>query len=352
MKIELLARLQPLQAGVRARLRVNRSLGEVCVKHTILAPEEKGEMPPVLLDPADRARVIKAQAETTLEHEWRRIKGGVSLHQATHRYVFKNVLATPFGFFAGGNSFSRFGPLRLGKLFTTEVRRVPRGFYASSPICLKYFGHWLTDGLPLTLLAQEDEALYLPFDPRWHHAASYLDLLGITRIRNEYVLFDEMSFCVDIGQNENRRSRLRQVRDRLHRVVKGHGNKLVYLQRGQTGVSRHIVNEGELIVALEANGYTTIPSEAPLPDLLAACRGVETLISIEGSHMTHALLAANEGALHVTLNPADRFNNIFADYMPSLRSRLGAIVMERCDAGYNIDIPHTLEFLHRHSAIS
>ena len=352
MKIELLARLQPLQAGVRARLRVNRSLGEVCVKHTILAPEEKGEMPPVLLDPADRARVIKAQAETTLEHEWRRIKGGVSLHQATHRYVFKNVLATPFGFFAGGNSFSRFGPLRIGKLFTTEVRRVPRGFYASSPICLKYFGHWLTDGLPLTLLAEEDEALYLPFDSRWHHAASYLDLLGITRIPNEYVLFDEMSFCVDIGQNENRRCRLRQVRDRLHRAVKGHGNKLVYLQRGQTGARRHIVNEDDLIVALEASGFVTIPSDAPLQDLLAACRGVETLISIEGSHMTHALLAANEGALHITLNQADRFNNVFVDYMPALRSRLGTIVMEPCGAGYYIDIPHTLEFLRRHSSIS
>lgn len=348
---DLLARLQPVPAVLRARTGAARSLETACVTHTVLAPEETSAALPVLMAPGDRARVVQAQSETTLEREWKRVDGVLDRHQATHRYVFRNVLATPFGFFAGGNGFARFGRPQLRKLLTTEIRRVPKGFHASPPICRKYFGHWLCDGLPLTLLAQEDEALYMPHDPRWHHAPAYLDLLGIAPLPDDYVLFDEMAFCVDIGQNRNRRCRLRRLRDRLQAAITGHGNKMVYLQRGHTGARRRIVNEDALIAALEAEGFVTVSANAPLPDLLGACHGAQTLVSVEGSHVRHGLLAAAEGALHVTLNPADRFNNVFADYMPALRSRLGTIVMERDGTDYRVEIPRVLEFLRRHAAL-
>lgn len=348
---KLLSRLQPFQAVLRARTGAARLLEDICVSYAIIAPEEKSAAAPVLMESRDRARVIEAQSETTLEREWMRIDGVLDTHQATRKYVFKNVLATPFGFFAGGNGFARFGRPQLRKVLTTDITRVPKGFYASPPICRKYFGHWLCDGLPLTLLALEDEALYLPYNPSWHHAPAYLDLLGITRFPDDYVLFDEMAFCIDVGQNENRRCRLRQTRDSLQAAVTGHGNKLVYLKRGHTGTRRTIVNEDELIATLEAEGFVTVSANAPLPELLGACHGVETLISVEGSHMRHGLLAATEGALHVTLNPADRFNNVFADYMPALGSRLGTIVMERAGPDYRVDIPRVLEFLRRHAAI-
>lgn len=346
-----LSRLQPFEAVLRARMGISRSLEETSITHKVLAPEEKSEIPPVVIASEDRARVTKAQAETAIEREWMRIDGAVALHQATVRYAFKNVLATPFGFFVGGNGFSRFGRPRVEELLTVKIDRVAKGFFATSPICQKYFGHWLLDGLPLTLLAHKEEALFLPYDPHWQHAPAYLDLLGISRIPSNYVFFDEMSYCVDIGQNDNRRDRTRRMRDRLQAAVRGNGNKLVYLERGQTGVSRQIVNESELIAALEQEGFTTVQVDAPLAEIIEACHGASTVISVEGSHMTHGLLAAAEGAMHITLNPCDRFNNVFADYMPSLRSRLGTIVMERVGSGYRVNIDHIMKFLRRDAAI-
>lgn len=349
---ELIARLQPLLAILRDRIGGGRPLEGACLRYITLSPEERSEMPPVLIGVGDRARVISAQPETTLEREWMRIDGAVAVHQATRRYVFKNVLATPFGFFAGGSGFARFGRPQLRKLFTEDIRRLEKGFYACSPISLKYFGHWLLDGLPSTLLAQKDEALYVGYDRSWCHAPAYLDLLGITRIPNDFVLFDEMTFCVDIGQNENRRERIRRLRECLQATVTGRGNTLVYLKRGKTGARRTIVNEDQLIAALEAEGFITVIADAPLSEILSACHGASTIVSVEGSHMAHGMLAAAEGALHVTLNPYDRFNNVFADYMPALRSRLGTIVMERAGEDYHVDIPRALEFLRLRFALA
>lgn len=345
-------RLKPLESILRRYMRIEQSLEQMAIMREILAPEEQCAMPRVLIAPEDRARVTKAMAETSLEQEWKRVDGAVRVHQPTLRFMFEDVLATPFGFFVGGNGFARSGRPKIQELLTVKIGRAEKGFYATGPIHQKYFGHWLLGGLPLTLLAQEEEVLYFPFNEQWQHAAAYLDLLNINRIPQEYILFDEMSFCIDFGQNKNRRARNRQIRDRLQTAVKGDGNKLVYLQRGATGASRNIFNEDDLIAALKSEGFTKVRVDAPLAEIIDACRGASTIISVEGSHLAHALLAASEGALHITLNPCDRFNNVFADYMPSFNFRLGTIVMERVGANYHIDVNHALQCVGRYMAMN
>ena len=341
-------RLWPLESRIRSKLRQRRSMDDICVLRTVICPAEISTMPPVIMLPEQRELVTASQTETTLDHEWRRIAGFETQHEGTVRYVFSNVLATPQGFFVGGHGFNQFGHPSLGDLKSKNIHKREKGFFGLSSISMKYFGHWLLDGLPNTLLRQPEEDLYFPINPSWGHAKSYLDLLEINRIKHDYVLFETMSFCVDIGQNSNRRSRTKAIQNMV-RAKSNNGNKRIYIRRGHTGANRLLTNEVDLVAALESAGFVTVPVTAPLKDILAACAGADVTVSMEGSHMSHVFFASNPDAFHVTLNPADRFNNVFADYMPSFDMRIGTFVTQVTDEGYHVNIPRLLEFLSENS---
>lgn len=185
-------RFWPLESRIRSKLRHHRSMDEMCLSHTIVCPDETSLMPPVIMPLGHRALVTASQQETTLGMEWNRISGFKSLHKATERYTFSNVLATPFGFFVGGHGFNQFGQPSFGEFRSAQIHKADKGFFGLSAISMKYFGHWLLDGLPNTLLRQPGEELYFPVNPSWGHAETYLDLLEIDRLEHDYVLFDTM----------------------------------------------------------------------------------------------------------------------------------------------------------------
>ena len=47
------------------------------------------------------------------------------------------------------------------------------------------------------------------------------------------------------------------------------------------------------------------------------------------------------------INPADRFCNIWSDYLGLLGGRMGTVVAEKDGDGYRVDIPHLLDFADR-----
>ena len=200
------------------------------------------------------------------------------------------------------------------------------------------------DGLPNTLLKQPEEALYFPIQSSWSHAKGYLDLLEIDRIHHDYVLFESMSFCVDVGQNSNRRQRTKLIQDAFRSRLPS-GNKRVYISRGNTGISRTLSNEMELIAALEGIGFVIVPVTATFEEIIAACAGADVTLSVEGSNMAHVFFVANPDAFHVAINPSDRFNNVFVDYMPSFGARFGTVVAERDGEGYRVNVTQLLELL-------
>lgn len=344
-------RFWPLESRLRSKLRQRLTMDDLCISRTVICPAEVSMMPAVVMLPEQRKLVTASQSETTLDNEWKRIGGNdEARHQETVRYVFENVLATPQGFFVGGHGFNQFGHPSLGSRKSAKIHMHQNGFFGLSSISMKYFGHWLLDGLPNTLLRQPGEDLYFPVNPSWSHAQSYLDLLEIDRIRHDHVFFERMSFCVDIGQNSNRRSRTKSIQHMVRSKVKN-GNRRVYISRGFTGENRLLTNEAELITALDAVGFDTVSVTSPLDDILTVCAGAEVTVSMEGSHMSHAFFASNPNSFHVTINPADRFNNIFADYMPSLDMRLGTFVAQIDGKGYRVNVPRFLDFLSDNSAI-
>lgn len=326
---------------------VNKALGllgpkdglqSAAVCQETIHPAERSDARSVIMLEDDWEAITAIQAETTFEIEQQRVAGGLRDHQATQRYMLRNVLATPRGFYTLGGSFSQYGPPDLRDLLTGQMVTCDRGFFAPSAISMKYFGHWLTDTLPTALLCGEDEALYLPPNPAWPHSTAYLETLGLETISAPLVFFREMSFCIDIGQNTHRQARQRRIRKRITAALgPGNGGAGVFILRGQSGVDRVLVNEAALAARFATRGFKVCASSDPLPKLLAAVRGAPIVISMEGSHVAHALFAAAPDALLVTLNPTDRFNNVYADYLAGLGLRMATLVVPREARGYYAD---------------
>lgn len=342
------ARIWPVESRIRSVLGLRKSMDDLCVSRTVVCPEETSAMPPVIMSSQQQEMVTGCQPATTLAHEWDRIAGFEGQHKATVRYEFKNVLATPHGFFVGGHGFSQVNHPPFGKLATGKIHRAKRGFFCLSPTIIKFFGHWLHDGLPLTLLRQDDEDLFFPAHHSWTHAKGYLDLLDIAPMPHDFVLFDQMSYCIDVGQNSNRRGRTQHIQDRL-RLKGTQTQKRVYISRGSTGAKRLISNEAALISALKMNGFRIVHASDSFDEMRTACQGCDISLSIEGSQMAHALLFANPSAFHVSINPSDLFNNAFADYMPSFGARLGTYVAQKDGDGYHVDIDGLLAFIAEHA---
>jgi len=342
-----LSRFIPFQARARKAVRGPLTLEEDAEEVITVCLREVSPAPPDFMLEGDRQKVVAAQSESSLEREWKRVAGGPMQHGATRRYLFRNVLATPYGFYTPRAGHNRARAIRLRELLTARIEHREKGYFALPNIGMTYFGHWLRDGLPATLLCRDDEELFLPVYAAWPHTRQYVDALGIDRIEADYVLFDQMSFCVDTAKNDSYRTRFRAIRDRVQARAGRSPARGLYISRAGTGAARVLINEDEVVAMLRDRGFATVSSSDPLGLIWERGAGVSQVVTIEGSHWAHAAFAAAPGALHVTINPADRFNNVFADYMASMQSRLATVVAERDGEGYRVDVASVAAVLDR-----
>lgn len=304
---------------------------------------------PVHMLDEDRAKVEGAQLATSLDEQWAIIDGRQVVHEATIRYVFKDVLATPFGFFTKFQGFARFGPVRYTEILSAPIERRKSGFFASNPITQQYFGHWIRDGLITAYLKRPHEELYFPSNPAWTHASGYVELLKIPRLAAPYVIFEELSYCQDIGQNPGRAARLEQLQAKVQDLFGNAGIPGAFIRRGKTGSPRVLLNEDEVAAALSARGFAIVSSTDPLEHILRSVSGAPITVSMEGSQWNHLFLASRRDALHVTINPADRFNNIYAHFIDHTPGQLATTVAVREGAGYRVDVPNLLRLIDLHA---
>lgn len=338
-------RFDPILGQFMKRLRPMRSLEQAAIETIEEHPAEEGPTKPIVFLDEDRAQVTGTYGEKSVADEWDRVDGYYAYHDATTRYVFENVLATPFGFFTGLDAFARYGPIQYRKLLSAKIEVREKGYYATSPVCLRYFGHWARDGLTSVYLRRPDEDLYLPHDPSWPHARQYIDLLGIDRVQSEYVFFKELSYSPDIGQNSGRAARLSRLRADVRRVAGDAGIPGVFIRRGRSGSARVLNNEDQLAAALAARGFAIVSTTDDLLTIWRKAGGAPVTVSMEGSHWNHVFLASKEDAFHVVLNPADRFNNVYAEFLDKIPGQLAGTLARRDQGGYTVDIDRVLRLI-------
>jgi hypothetical protein len=206
---------------------------------------------------------------------------------------------------------------------------------ATTYAAARWFAHFIHDELPLQLLAPTLGTPVIHRRQAYLHEAGWREALGVAKPAAFDVLCArELTVVRDFSQNRGKRERCLELRRRLAGRPKGASR--VYLKRDNgVGMQRVLVNEDAVIARLEREGFVVVePTKISVEELLAKCMGAETVVSVDGSHMSTVSLWMATGGRMLNLNPPWRVTIVETQIMWSFGVYGGVFV---CDPGETED---------------
>lgn len=314
----------------------------------MLSPEEEARSPSAVYMDGQLDRVVGVTSETTREQEWRRILGGVVTHAASMAYLFRRVDLRDGHIYARRWKHS-LAQRRASPFANGRPTHVDRAALCCSYIGNRYFGHWLTDDLPLSLAAAElacpirNEVSLTP------HQQEYSQLLRVSPAHIAAASIDELIVLIDHSQGSSKRRRYQELRRRLRGDVAKSGGEGVMILRGNSGVSRQLLNEDAIAEKLSSRGFVIVdPTKESARSMLERLLDARVVVGVEGSHLAHALYALRDGGAYLVIQPPYRFNNVFKDYADCLGMRYAFVVGKRAGDGFTAspdEVERTLDLL-------
>jgi hypothetical protein len=311
---------------------------DACVKSWVVEPVLKQAVQPAIYLPADLDRVTGAIEFSNLQWEMNSLTSSVREHAATIAYRFQNVSIVEGALYSGRWRQRLMARERAEKDSGPENRR-PNGVVACSWCGNHFFGHWITDDLPLYLAAQEiGDPLILKRKP-FLHEPGYRELLGTWCEQVACTRVDDLVVLRDVGQNNYKRKRYEILRSRLKRKFRSCGAKRVLLRRGRLGTSREIVNAPEFESYLSNQGFTIVdPEKLTSSEIVEKTMGAEVVVGVEGSQIPHALLSMADGGILCCLQPPSRIAHTIKGYTDCLDMRYAMLVGHAAPGGFRIDL--------------
>ncbi len=215
----------------------------------------------------------------------------------------------------------------------------------------RWFGNWLTDDCDTYFLAAEaGQPLTTAPVPAAGHVARYEALQGMAPRRIGDAHFTDLVLFDNILNNEGRIARAKARRALLTRGFDTSPGPGVFLMRGQTGDRRLLVNELALAEHLERrHGFRVmLPAEHSVDELVAACARAPVIVGVEGSHLTHGLVAMPGGGALLTIQPPERVTAALKLVCDRMGLRFGVVVAEGDADSFRVDpaeVDRTLELL-------
>ncbi|MFN3642131.1 MAG: glycosyltransferase 61 family protein [Gemmobacter sp.] len=327
-----------------------RDLGAAIAAAPVVAPEVEEPQPPLVFLPGMLDRATAAvPGFAPLSHERATARAAKVVHAEVRRLDLHDALVHPAGVDLWGAAL-RHRPLGRGDL-RGPVVRLDRAVFCRSSVATRYFGHWLLDACSTAMLAEAGEATIIDVNPAWPHAAAYAAAFGITPTPAPLARVGRLSLWQDHALGPHKRARLAVMRDRLAAAfgTPDPAGRRILLRRPGGGATRQIANEAALEARLAQRGFTPCdPGALDAPALWRRLAGAATVVSLEGSHMNHLVLALPPGARVLALIPGDRFTLIQAGYAQAARLRFGFVVLDPGAAGYRADcdaVERTLDLL-------
>lgn len=345
-------RMLPITARLRSRWLSNLAIQDSASEIIQLAPAVDREHPAAIALPSEFDRVLAIQHETTMEHELGRLRQGKRRHAPTIAYRLDNaVLAHGSLYFDGGHSVFRGGspallPRRQDRF--TEMQLCTNYFIE------RYFGHWLIDGRCLELLANQMSLQGLVLNRKsWLHEPEYRKMSGTEAIRTDNALVDHLWVIDDHSINENRISRIRELRRRILAGAPRTGTGRVVLARGTLGSERHLVNSDEVHEALEREGFEIInPEHETAGRIVNALSSAEIAILVEGSAQSHCTYAMPVGSTLLTIQPPTRFNAVAKDRTDAVGMNWAFVVADPRENGFYLPLDRLFRTLDEVSRVT
>ena len=311
----------------------------------VLQPEEiEAVVPPAILS-GGLDRVSGAGAYSVLaEHMATAVADRVT-HAAVLRKRTENALVYQKGY-STLYAKTKFAPRSLLERLALPSATVSRLRYPLTFCAWKFFGHWLLDAIPTTMIdAHDGSDAWLPSPSSWAHCEAYKELFGVDAVQHRVVVANELVTYQDFGQGSHKRARYRRLREILsERYAKPDPAECVYMRRGNTGVRRTIANEDRLLEELVRRGWTVLDiAGASVDDIQSVLVGARVVASIDGSHIRHAHLSIARGGVMMVMVPHDQFTTIHLGLCRANRVNCGFLVVEgNAEDGYQVDIDEFL----------
>jgi Glycosyltransferase 61 len=307
---------------------ISRDLFEVAKRIDIIAPStlSTGGAPCIMLpDQLDRAQA--AAFDTVLADEIAQLRGAERSHPPLRRFEIDDAMIHGSALYAseGRRYFNYEMP---DPSHAEPIEELDRVALRSSFVGSFYFGHWLRDDCASHLLAKEEGQVAALQHPVWPDTQFYsrifdqhYPVLRKARVK-KLILYD------DITQSPHKAERFRYLRGKLKEQVTGtERNHIVYLKRGSAGEHRRMLNEDEIVAALQKRGVHIVQAEGlPAEQLVKTLHASRLVISVEGSQISHALYTLRDGGGVLAIQPPRRLFNSHMDWTRVLDMHYGIVV--------------------------
>jgi len=299
------------------------------------------------LDDEDLARIRSAAEFFPLEIEMQRMRGGRVEGRPVTLLHLRDVLLLDGDLFHAGARLRVRGGKRH-RLYAGALAEVERGSLASSQLGCTFFGHWLLDDLPrhnaLRAMAADP---FVVAPAASTHQQQYLQTFGLA----PRLLGDSLVRRLSVLEEGSMQTFKARELAALSTALRASAAPLpapdgVMLLRGGSGRKRLLVNEPALADMLAARGFRIVdPMTSSVAEMAASCANAPVVVGIEGSHMTHAVLALGTGAAFITIQPPFKFDNTCKPYCDALAIKYGFTVGTAAEGGFQIEADRLLRMI-------
>lgn len=330
----------PLQYVLRrATGRRSAPLRDCSIKSWTIHPSETQATKPAYFDEVELDLITSGAPNLSVREAVQRMRGKTLTHAATEAFTLKNAVLCGEALITTRmcRKLSVRGRISLRSRCNERISEAALAgdFFGGS-----WFGHWLTDDLPLHFLAESVSTPIIHSRPAYAHESEYRKLLNVHDRPVENVLVNQLTLFLDFATNSNKRTRLFKLRQRMaDAIAKEKTTGPVYIVRGQQGSARVLVNENDIVDRLSKQGvailYHETMSATEIAEALSRC---SVVISIEGSHMAHAFYALPPNGKMLVIQPADRFCTNLRTTADCMDIDYGFTVATKAPGGYEADL--------------
>jgi hypothetical protein len=338
-------RILPVTARLRGKWLGNGEIHNCASEIIELAPSIKREHPAAISLPSEFDRVLSFQEETTAEIEHERLRSGERHHGPTVAYRLDDaVIAQGTLYYKSGYDVMRGG---ASAVIPSQRERSPVMQLCTNYVIERYFGHWLTDGLALELLADEMSVRSIVLKRKqWLHEQDYRKLTHLEALQTEHALVDHLWVVDDRGINNGWTARINKLRERCRSAVTCMGPKRVMLARGTLGAPRNLVNFNEVQKALQKSGFEIInPETESATNLVNILSSAEIVVLIEGSTQEHCTYALPVGSTLLTIQPPTRFTALSKERADAVGFNWAFVVADPRSDGFFLPIDRLMRTL-------
>jgi Glycosyltransferase 61 len=316
----------------------------------LCGPETANCLPAIHL-PGEIDRIKSVSPWRELGAELESIRGGKARHAGSEACLIEDVeLVGAFLYKGPAKSQPGYGETQWRLSAASHPERLRESHLITSHMGSHFFGTLLLDDYPLALLPPQGEHCFLMCTQPSQHNAQYRELLKLPNgptLQRAHI--DRLIMYTDFAQNSLKAKRYEALRTTLRKSCPRTGTSSagVYLRRGRSGELRLLENETQIEETLIRLGFDIIdPMTLTAAEISGRTLDAPLVVSVEGSHLSHAIFSASDHATFVVLQPPDRLCMTYKEYTDRVGSmRFAFLVGDRSIEGFRVEPDHLMRLL-------